>query len=154
LKIAFDEHVPRDVAQSLKAFGGDRKLLRVDICSARDYSVPKAKSDVPWLERFAMDGGRAIVSGDAKMRGKLHERKALTDAGFIVFFLARAWNEMGGHAKCAMLILWWPFILAKLATARKGQFFEIPCSFTPGEMKEVSPPPLEQPSKRPRRGHK
>ena len=140
MKVALDEHFPKNVSKALKALSGEDQLLRVRLYSARDYSVPRAKSDVPWLERFAKAGGKVIISGDAKMRGKLHERQALIAAGFVVFFLARKWNQMRGHDKCAMLIHWWPRILEKLGGAEPGQFFEIPHSWTFSEMREVTPP--------------
>ena len=140
MKIAFDEHFPKDVAKALKALSGEDKLLQVTIYSARSYAVPKAASDVPWLEKFARAGGKVVVSGDAKMRGKLHEQRALMDAGFIVFFLARQWNQMRSHEKCAMLIRWWPFIIKKMHGAQPGQFFEIPQSWSGSEFREVSPP--------------
>lgn len=141
MKVAFDEHVPNDVAKALKALSGDDRLLRVTVYSARQYGVPKAQSDVPWLQKFARAGGKVVVSGDAKMRSKLHEQRALSDAGFIVFFLSRPWNQMKCHEKCAMVIRWWPHMLAKMHQSSPGQFFEIPHSWTATEMREVTPPP-------------
>lgn len=141
MKVAFDEHIPNDVAKALKALSGDERLLRVTVYSARKYAPPKAQSDVPWLQRFARAGGKVIISGDAKMRGKLHEQRALSDAGFIVFFLARQWNQMRCHEKCAMIIRWWPHILEKMRSASPGEFFELPHSWTLEVMREVTPPP-------------
>lgn len=140
MKIALDENVPPHVAKALKALAGERVLARVQIVSARKYALPKAASDVPWLQKFAKSGGKVVVSGDAKMRGRLHEQKALSDAGFIVFFMARSWNQMSSHEKVAMLIRWWPIIVAKALSAKPGQFFELPNSWTAAEMKEVTPP--------------
>lgn len=140
MKVAFDEHVPKDVARALEALSGENRLLRVTLHSARSYAVPRAPSDVPWLEEFAKAGGKVVVSGDAKMRGKLHEQRALSTAGFVVFFLARPWNQMKCHEKCAMLIRWWPLILEKIEAAQPGQFFEIPHSWNSTTMREVTPP--------------
>lgn len=141
MKIAFDEHVPIQLAKAFKELDGENQILRVDIVSAIEFSVPNAQSDVPWLQKFSASGGRAVISGDAKMRGKLHEQLALTKAGFIVFFWERKWNQQNGYNKSAMMMRWWPYILEKLKTARKGQFFEIPYSWTATEMREVTPPP-------------
>lgn len=140
MKIAFDEHIPIQIANALKELDGENQLLRSNIVSARDYAIPNAESDVPWLERFASDGGRIIISGDAKMRGKLHEQAALVKAGFIVFFWARKWNQQNGYDKTAMMIKWWPHILLKLQSAKSGQFFELSYSWTSSDMKEVTPP--------------
>ena len=104
MRIAFDENVPPKLADAIEALGGEAGMLRVEIVSARKYAPPtKAPSDVPWLEQFAKDGGKVVISGDARMRGKLHEQKALADAGFIVIFFARAWNQMNAYSKTAML---------------------------------------------------
>jgi hypothetical protein len=140
LKIALDEHVPKQVATALVALASGRGAKALSICSARDYSVPNSDSDVPWLQRFAEDGGTVVVSGDAKMRGKLHEQRALSDAGFVVFFMSAAWNRMPLHEKAAMLVRWWPIILEKISTASSGQFFQLPHNWTGTEMREVTPP--------------
>lgn len=154
MKVAFDEHIPKDVAKALKVLAGDNGILRAAIYSARRYAVPRAQSDVPWLEKFARSGGQVVISGDARMRGKLHEQRALSAAGFIVFFLARQWNQMKSHDKCAMLIRWWPIILVKMSEAKPGQFFEIPHSWSDVEMREVTPPAhlkIEQETRRQKR---
>jgi hypothetical protein len=92
------------------------------------------------LQKFARARGKVVISGDGKMRGKLHEQRALSDAGFIVFFLSKEWNQMRGHDKCAMLIRWWPYILAKIETSKPGDFFEIPHSWNSVDMRVVTPP--------------
>ena len=152
MKIAFDEHLPPSIAAALKAFEGDDSLLRCDIVSARDYALPKAKSDVPWLEKFASDGGHVVVSGDVKMRGKLHEQRALSKAGFIVIFLSRRWGQANGYDKLSMLIRWWPRILERIRHARPGQFFEVPYGWQGSELIEVTPPevPRKKPGRKPR----
>jgi hypothetical protein len=35
---------------------------------------------VPWLKRFAADGGKVVISGDTKMKSVPHERLALWPA--------------------------------------------------------------------------
>jgi len=140
LRIAFDEHVAPKLADAIKALSGEEGILRVEIVSARQYAIPKAKSDVPWLEQFSRDGGKVVISGDARMRGKLHEQKALVEAGFIVIFFSRRWNNLNAYSKSAMLIKWWPVILAAIESAAPGQCFEIPCSWRGNKLKEVTPP--------------
>jgi len=140
LKIAFDEHVAPKLAEAISALGGDTGMLRVEIVSARSYAIPHAGSDVPWLEKFAKDGGKVIISGDAKMRSKLHEQKALIDAGFVVIFFARRWNNANTYTKTAMLIKWWPVILSVLESSAPGQCFEIPFSWRGASLKEITPP--------------
>lgn len=115
-------------------------MLRAEIVSARQYATPKDKDDVPWLEQFAKTGGRVVISGDVRMRGKLHEQKALLDAGFIVFFFARRWNHFDSFIKTAMLLKWWRVILSTIESAAPGNFFEISFSWRQGELIEVTPP--------------
>jgi hypothetical protein len=151
LKIAFDEHIPQKLANAFKALDGEEGMLRVEIVSARDYPIPKGAGDVPWIQQFAEDNGKIIISGDAKMRGKLHEQQALSQAGLVVFFLARRWNNANYYDKSSMLMRWWPQILKKAATAKTGSFFEIPFDFdTNRPMRDVTPPAKPR-SKRPRR---
>lgn len=140
MRIAFDENVAPKLAAAIEALSGEAGMLRVEIVSARKYAPARAASDVPWLEQFAKDGGKVVISGDARMRGKLHEQKALVDAGFIVIFFARPWNQMNAYSKTAMLIKWWPFILATIESAAPCQCFEIPCSWRGNKLKEVTPP--------------
>ena len=137
------------------ALSGENKMLRVELVSAKRYisrnadgSAVKAKSDVPWLQRFSDDGGEVIISGDARMRGKLLEQKALSDAGFIVFFPARQWNQLPVHAKAAMLIRCWPLILEYTQRSAKGKFYELPMSWNPTQMREVTPPKRKKPGRK------
>ena len=115
-------------------------MLRAEIVSARQYATPKANSDSPWLEKFSNDGGTVVISGDAKMRGNPHEQKALLDAGFIVFFFARKWNQFDSFIKTAMLLKWWRVILSTIESSAPGMFFEIPFSWRGGELIDVTPP--------------
>jgi hypothetical protein len=150
MKVAFDECVPPRVARAILAMQ-EEGASGVDIVSARTYSVPNAESDVPWIERFAAEGGQAIVSGDVRMRGNLHEQKALRDAGMVTIFMARAWGQLDVHAKSALLIKWWPFILNTLATAKPGQCFEVPCQWHGDQLNEVTPPETaRKPGRKPR----
>jgi hypothetical protein len=149
LKIALDEHIGDAIVEALTALSGADKMLRAELVSARKYSESiKATSDVPWIERFKQDGGSVIVSGDARMRGKLHEQKALSDAGFIVFFPARPWNNLKVYSKTAMLIRWWPFILEKARSSGLGRFYEVPISWSGTSFKEVTPPKRKKPGRK------
>lgn len=84
------------------------------------------------------------------MRGKLHEQRALVDAGFIVIFFHRKWNQMNAYGKTAMLVKWWPFVLAALESAAPGQCFEIPFSWRGNQLKEVKLPKRKKPGARPK----
>jgi len=149
LKIALDEHIGEAIVGALMALSGEDKMLRAELISARKYSGGiKALSDVSWIEKFSANGGNIIISGDARMRGKLHEQKALTDAKLIVFFPARRWNNLKVHAKTAMLIKWWPFILETAQNSQAGKFYEIPISWNGAALKEVTPPKRRKPGRK------
>lgn len=140
MKIAFDENVPPVLVKVFKTLASEGDILSAEILSAREYSVPRAPSDVPWLEKFAEDGGKVVISGDKRMRSNLHERKALADKGFITFFFASHWNNEGPFNKSAMLLRWWPQIQETLRSAKPGQCFEMPYQWTGGKLREVTPP--------------
>jgi hypothetical protein len=149
LKIALDEHIAEAIVEALNALSGEDKMLRSEIVSARKYSGSiRAASDVPWIEKFKKDGGQVIVSGDARMRGKLLEQKALSDAGFIVFFPARQWNRLKGHPKTSLLIRWWPFILEKARASAPGKFYEISVAWNATTFREVTPPSRKKPGRK------
>lgn len=149
MKIALDEHIGEAIVEALLALSGEYKMLRADLVSARKYSGSiKATSDVPWVEQFKKDGGNVIVSGDARMRSKLHEQKALGDAGFIVFFPARRWNNLKVFDKTAMLIHWWPFILKQAGSSAPGRFYEVPISWSGAMFREVTPPLRKKPGRK------
>jgi PIN like domain len=153
LKIAFDEHVAPKLAEAIKALSGEGGMLRAEIVPARKYlmdPLKKQESDVPWLEAFANDGGKVVVSGDARMRAKPHEQAALRECGFVTIFFARAWNNLNGFNKAAMLIRWWPYILSVIESAKPGQMFEIPCTWHGTTLKEVTPKRRAKPGAKPK----
>jgi hypothetical protein len=112
----------------------------VQVVKARDYSDPPTTSDVPWLVKFAGDGGRVVVTGDRHMRSRLDEQAALKELGLIVFFFPSAWNNWNMTDKCAFLLKWWPSIVAKAQQSKPQDFWEMKLSWTQtGEFKNVAP---------------
>ena len=139
MKIAFDENIPPVLVKVFCALAREGNILKADIVSAREYAVPAAKSDVPWLEAFAKDGGKVVISGDKGMRSNLHEQQALRDAGFLVFFFEPRWNQQDPFTKSAILLKWWPAIQRAIRKTKKaGQFFEIPFAWNTDELKVVT----------------
>nr|WP_294557011.1 hypothetical protein [uncultured Rhodopila sp.] len=113
---------------------------------AIDYA-PKAtdadyvrKSDVPWLDRFAAAGGRAIISGDVNMRIKHHEKLCLYHHGLVGIFFEKQWNGRNSFRKTALLLHWWEEVAAKIKTADRGTFWVIPTLWPPkgGSLRNVS----------------
>ena len=91
MKVALDENIPLGIVTAFRALAKEGTIKGFEFVSAREYSEDHEKDDVPWIKRFAADGGRIIVSGDKRMRARLHERDALASAGMIVFFFTSAW---------------------------------------------------------------
>lgn len=142
MKVAFDEHIPFAIVCVFKTLGGEGFLRGYEFVSAKDYHAldDRKNDDRPWLQRFKDDGGRVVITGDRKMRSRLHERIALQRAGFTVMFLGRAWDEMDRYGRAAVLIRWWPVIERNLVAAAPGTFWEIPCTWKLTELVEVSAP--------------
>lgn len=131
-----------------QTFASERQLQRLsgrfEIRSARDYTPQPgdadyvARSDVPWLKRFAADGGKVVISGNTEMKKVPHERKALVDCGFVVIFFESQWSNWKFFRKCALLLHWWPQIAATVKRSRPG-FWHIPCNWPEkGKLRKVS----------------
>ena len=131
-----------------QTFASERQLRKitgnVDVKSASDYT-PKpgdadyAKgSDVPWLKRFAADGGKVVISGDTRMKREPHERLALIECKFVVIFCESQWSDWSFFRKCALLLHWWPQIASTAKRARPG-FWHVPCNWKEtGRLRKVS----------------
>jgi PIN like domain len=142
LKVAFDEHVPVAMVRVFQALAKERKLKRLagalSVESAKDYA-PKPgdpdylkRSDVPWVRRFAANGGKVIISGDTNMMREDHERLALIEAGMVVIFFGSQWSGWKFHRKCALLLNWWLVIGSTSAKAKPGSFWRVPTSWRQG----------------------
>jgi hypothetical protein len=142
LKIAFDQNIPIGMVKVLSAFASEKQFRKIsgnfELKSAAEYT-PKPgdddwlpNNDVPWLKRFAEDGGKVVISGDTKMKERPHERLALIECGFIVIFFEPQWSNWKFWRKCALLINWWPVIAAKVKKAKKASFYHIPCNWVEG----------------------
>jgi hypothetical protein len=171
LKVSFDEHVPPALAKVFIAFAKERAIRRVSeglvLERAVDYA-PKPtdrdyirKNDVPWIDRFAAAGGRAIISGDTKMRRRTHERLALYQHGFVVIFFEAQWGSWNFFRKTALMLHWWEAICDKIKNGDKGTFWAVPSAWPAkgGELRNVSlglaqllkDRPDSGPNRRPRR---
>jgi PIN like domain len=139
LKVAFDENVPTAMVRVFETFANERQLKRkigsFQIVSAREF-VPKQddtdyrkKDDSPWIKRFAEAAGRAIISGDTRMRFVPHERLALIQHGMLVFFFDTKWNQWEFFRKCSLLIHHWPAIAKRIKIGKAPAFWYIPLSW-------------------------
>lgn len=150
MKVAFDEHIPPFMIRVLTTLAKERQFQKlvgnVTLVSAKDYAPnpPDAdyikKSDVPWLDRFSADGGKAVISGDVDMRFDAHEQQALISHGFIVIFFERRWADWSFFRKSSLLLHYWPTVAKKLKRGKRGKFWVIPSHWREdGKLRDVSP---------------
>jgi hypothetical protein len=150
LKVAFDEHVPTALAKVFISLAKERPIRRVSegliFEQAADYAPSTGdrdyvkKSDVPWLDRFAAAGGHAVISGDTKMRERVHERLALYNNGFVVIFFEAQWGSWNFFRKTALMVHWWEEITHKIKHTDKGTFWAVPSAWptTTGQLRNIS----------------
>jgi hypothetical protein len=148
LKIAFDENVPLGMVRVFQALARERKLRRelgsaIEFVSAENYA-PKPTdtdfirdSDVPWLARFADDGGKIVISGDVRMLANPFERAALVQHGFVTIFFETSWSEWNFFRKSALLIHWWPQVAKRIKIAKPGEFWCIPSAWREGDLRRI-----------------
>lgn len=142
MKIAFDENIPRQMVRVFRALGQEKRFKKFQFVSAVDYT-PKLTdpdyekyNDVPWLTRFANDGGRVVVSGDVAMLDQPHERAAL--APFTVFMFERQWGQWDFYQKTSVLLLHWPLVAAKLNAPKVGKVWCFPGLKMKGKLLDVT----------------
>ena len=143
MKIAFDEHVAPAIVRVFQVLSEEGFLLGYEFVSAgtyHDHANDPRNDDRPWLRRFADDGGRIILSGDRKMRARPHERAALKEAGFVVFFFGPAWDELDKLSRAATIMRWWATVEEKVKSAPAGSFWQVPCGWRLTELSDVSGP--------------
>lgn len=137
--IAFDQNVPPGMVRAFQALANESKFRRLapaKIVSAAEYAPSldeiraSGKSDVPWIVSYARAGGQVVLSGDVKMRQRPHERLALVQAGMVVFFFDRSWNNQCFWKKCSLLLHWWPNLVGVAATAPSPSFWQVPATWT------------------------
>lgn len=94
--------------------------------------------DVPWIEDFAARGGRAVVSGDARMRNVALERAALEAAGLVAIFPSskKYFDGLGRFGQIAYLVRWFPVIAVLARDAPAGSHYRLPPNFS-GELDQV-----------------
>jgi hypothetical protein len=132
--------VPVAIAKVFFALANERRFRAategIVLERARDYApkpsdpdYKRRRIDVPWLDRFGAAGGRAIKSGDVRMRERPHEILALYQHGFVVIFFERGTGGWDFFHKSALLLHWWKQVVAKIRTADRGTFWVVPSAW-------------------------
>lgn len=141
MKIAIDENIPIAIVKMLSGLAKDGDSPKHQIVSAKLYRPIAERGDENWVRRFARARGNVVVTGDARIRGNLHEQAAFYRAGMITFFFDTDWHRLPMNERAAMLMVWWPAVLKKAEDSQPGDSWEIPCVMKVKEMRFVRPPP-------------
>jgi PIN like domain len=148
LKIALDENIPHLMVIVFQTLAKEGSVLNGQIVSARDYRPFSEQGDEHWIRRFAADGGQVVISGDTRMRSRIHELAALVECGLITYFFERRWSAVNFYTKSAMLLHWWQAIRAHMDMAAKGTCWEIPHQWQWKDLVDVSIDPKKITPKR------
>lgn len=112
-------------------------MLREDweLSHVREFHAART-TDETWIPRFASEGGRALLSGDASMLKRPHELKAILESRVVVVVMATPWQNARRHEQAATLIWHWPAIDAALLTSVEGDCWRVPFSCAKGSTVE------------------
>lgn len=139
MKVAFDENIPVRIFELFEKLS-DSPILPHTLKQAGHYRLSGERGDESWILRFARDGGQVILSGDTKIRSRIHELSALSNAGMITYFFGSRWNNLEFFMKSAMLLRWWPEISVHMQQSEKGKCWEIPMLWESGNFVDKTPP--------------
>jgi hypothetical protein len=90
-----------------------------------DNRFKESTPDVEWIKTLSGDNPPWIViSMDAQILKKAHEKKALDQSGLKFFLLGTGWMKMPMHEKVWKLLKTWPNILQEAETSRQ-RIFEV-----------------------------
>ena len=149
MKIAFDEHVPVTLVRVFEALSRERQIRNsigskgfpkdLEIVAARRYAPSPldddfaGNSDVPWMERFAADGGTAIISGNTAMMSVPHELLAIQRLNLVAIFFQERWNNWDFFEKTSLILWHWKSIIATIKAAKPATLYRIPSNWTQKE---------------------
>lgn len=142
MKFSFDAHVPIAIFEFFQLLENRGRITKHSFRFANDYVLdhdPK-DDDRPWMYRFAEDGGEAIITGDKKIRGRLHEQAAYIEAGLILYMLPPKWNDWKLFRKMAFLLNWWERISEHCTTASPSTCWAMPLAWEGGKFKDATGP--------------
>jgi hypothetical protein len=125
--IRFDECLSYRIVDAIRAMGHPPEF---DVEHPNDRGQ-SGMLDVDWIPEFAARGGRCVVSGDPKMRGRIAERAALQAAGFTAIFPPRKgwYDDLRRYGQAAYLLRWFPTIMHVAANEPLGDHFRLPPTF-------------------------
>ena len=134
MKIRADEHVSRRIIRAIQEVALSKTF---ELTHVRDVHERRT-ADETWIPRFASEGGKAILSGDRRIRARPHQILALQKSGLVSIFLPAEWANSHRGAQAALLLYWWSKIEAKIAEATPGECWLVPFDFSKRDLVEFS----------------
>ncbi len=131
MKLALDENLPPSLAHAVHALLHPEDGLAVSI----PERFGRGFKDTDWMTVLGEEDGWAVVTADRKIRTRPLEKKALLDAGLIVFVLAPGWNQEPYWPKVTGIIRWIPSMITAVAAYKPPALLSIPHKFTPATIK-------------------
>lgn len=125
-----DENVSHKIVQAVRLLCLNPKWTLSHVRDDHGARTP----DETWLPKFAAEGGRAILSGDAKMLKRPHQLVAVRETGLVCIVLSKAWTQAKRHEQAANIIYWWPRIEAVIETSKPGDCWPVPFEFSKSVM--------------------
>ncbi len=144
-RIRFDECVSKNIVNAIRVLG---LPSGIEIEHPSDLNQGDLE-DVDWLQLFKESGGRCIVTGDTKMRGRINERLALQASGFVAIFPPNKsgwYQNLKKHGQAAYLIRWIDEIARLACEAPDGDHYLLPPTFDVDPVRIVTLRRLSGPS--------
>lgn len=108
MKVVVDENLPAALARALhRLCEGDGHVV-----AHSSEIAPRGTTDVDLFKALSEQGFRVHVTQDNHNRKQI-ERKAIAEAGLVVFVLSKSWSSQKFWNKAAQLVRHWPSILAQ-----------------------------------------
>ena len=132
MKIRADEHVSQNIVRMVSELA-----LTPDFEFSSIFEVGHGGSaDEYWITAFAKDGGGSILSADTDFFRKPNQVVAIDKTGLRVIYLPPRWANAPGYMQAAHILMWWPRIEAKLASANAREVWMVPWNINEeGELK-------------------
>lgn len=107
IRVALDSNLSGRLVGALDALYGHHGFEFTHIST---FSSPRDRDEM-WADTYKRFGGKIVISGDSKIAVRPHEAVAFIDNGFISFFPPKAFGEMRGHERAAVILHQFPAML-------------------------------------------
>ena len=134
MKIRADEHIAPKIVRAVR----DLVLSSThELSHVREYHSART-ADETWVPRFALEGGKAILSADRHMLARPHQQAAVLASGVSCIILPPQWAQSRRHEQAAHILWWWPRIEACLEATEDPRFWKVPFGFDKSKLEEIS----------------